>query len=286
VLVTGLGTQTAAPIEFVRAMPRLRWIHSMTAGVDPLLSPEIAERGLLVTNAAGAYGVAIAEYAFAALVLLARRLPDLLLAGRRHEWPEHELGGEIAGKLVGIVGYGGIGRHLAQLCSGAGARVWGLRRRPQAGGRGAAERVLEAGGLDELLRSADLIVIAASLNASSRNLLGRRELALTKPGALLVNVSRGAVLDEAALLAALHEGRLAGAVLDVTRQEPLPADSPLWEAPNLWITPHISGGTRESRARVLEGFIANLRRYAAGQVEGMANPVDLALELEPGRAVG
>ena len=99
-------------------------------------------------------------------------------------------------------------------------------------------------------------------------------------------VAELASLSSSTILNYIHEGRLAGAVLDVTRQEPLPADSPLWEAPNLWITPHISGGTRESRARVLEGFIANLRRYAAGQVEGMANPVDLALELEPGRAVG
>jgi phosphoglycerate dehydrogenase-like enzyme len=277
VLVTGFPTQTLDPLVFARRMPRLRWIHSLTAGLGTLVSPELLERDIVVTNASGAYAPAMAEYVFAALVLLARRLPDLLLARVEHRWPDHELGRELAGTRIGIVGFGGVGRRVATLCVGAGMEVRAIRRTPTADAGQPDVRVGGPGELDELLAWCDALVLSASSNASTRGLIGARELALMPAHALLVNVARGELVDEPALAAALHAGGIAGAMLDVTTVEPLPPESPLWSAPNLWITPHMSGGTLESRARSLALLVDNVRRYAAD--EPLVNLVDLALEL-------
>jgi len=281
ILITGISTQVVPALELARAMPRLRWIHSLTAGTEDLLAQELLERRVLVTNGAGAYATAIAEYAFAAMVLLARRIPELLLASSRREWRDpHPLGGELAGRQVGIVGYGGIGRALARLCASAGMSVWGLRRRAAAREqRDSAERVLEAAALGELLEASDFVVVAASLNPSSRGLLGQAQFEAMRSGAFLVNVSRGALVDEAALAAALRSGRLAGAVVDVTAIEPLPVESELWDAPNCWVTSHMSGGTSESRRRAFELLLVNCIAYLGGDPDAMHNRVDLALEL-------
>jgi phosphoglycerate dehydrogenase-like enzyme len=280
ILITGLSSQSAPGVEFVREMPRLRWVHSLTAGVDDLLFPELLERSILVTNGAGAYATAIAEYAFAAMVLLARKIPPLILEAGQHRWvDEHPLGSELAGKQVGIVGYGRIGHALANLCAGAGMVVWGVRRRTSIAAEPPVARVIGADSLPELLATSDFVVLAASLNASSRGLLGLAELRLMKPGAYLINVSRGALLDQAALVAALTSGHLAGAMLDVTSSEPLPARSELWRTPNLWLTPHMSGGSSESRDRAFGLLLANLRCYLAGRPDEMANLVDLHHEL-------
>src|SRR5262249_37656170 len=134
-------------------------------------------------------------------------------------------------------------------------------------------------GLEDLLRQADMVVVTASLNASSRGRIGERELGLLKPGSLLVSVSRGGIVDEAALRRSLTDGRLGGAMLDVTDTEPLPPDHPLWATPNLWITPHVSGRTRESRARALALLVANLRAYAAGKLGDLRNVMDIEREL-------
>jgi phosphoglycerate dehydrogenase-like enzyme len=281
ILITGIGTQNASANDLARAMPRLRWIHSMTAGIEDVLSHDLLERRILVTNGAGAYATAIAEYAFAAMVMLCRRIPELAVAHERHRWLEsHPLGSELAGKRVGIVGYGGIGRALARLCAAAGMTVWGLRRKHAVEDEeGPAERVLEPGQLPELLAWSDFVVLAASLNPSSRGLLGSAQLEAMKPGAFLVNVSRGALVDEAALAPALTSGRLGGVLLDVTALEPLPETSELWGLPNLWTTPHIAGGTHESRGRALLVLLTNVRHYLAGRLEDMVNVVDLPHEL-------
>jgi len=280
ILITGLTTQTAPGAEFAAAMPRLRWVHSLTAGVEDLVSEDLLRRGVVVTNGAGAYATAIAEYAFAAMVMLARSLPQLVIAHAEGGWvEEHPLGSELAGKRVGIVGYGGIGRAVAGLCCAAGMSVWGLRRRPAAGDTAPAERVLAPEDLPRLLAECEFIVLAASLNPSSRGLLGPAELEAIRPGAYLVNLSRGALLDEAALASALRSGHLAGAVIDVAVAEPLPASSELWRVPNLLITPHMSGGSRESRDRAFDLLLANLGHYLTGHPEEMANVVDLQREL-------
>jgi phosphoglycerate dehydrogenase-like enzyme len=281
ILITGISTQTAAVNDFAQAMPRLRWIHCMTAGVEDLLSETLLERGILVTNGSGAYATAIAEYAFAAMVMLCRGVPELVAARERRRWPEgHPLGSELAGKRVGIVGYGGIGHALARLCAAVGMTVWALRRTPLATDEESpAQRVMTPDRLLELLAASEFVVLAASLNPSSRGLLSHAEFEAMKPGAFLVNVSRGALVDEAALASALASGRLAGAMLDVTVLEPLPETSQLWLLPNLWITPHMAGGTHESRRRAFDVLVTNVRHYLAGRPEAMVNVVDLEHEL-------
>jgi phosphoglycerate dehydrogenase-like enzyme len=277
VLVTGFPTQTADPLELARRMPRLRWIHTMTAGLGTLVSPELLEREIVVTNASGAYATAIAEYVFAALVLLARGLPDLLAAGRERRWSEHELGRELAGTRVGIVGFGAIGRRIGELCKAAGMEVVATRRRPVPEDSATGVDVRPPGEIDELFATCDAIVLAAASNRGTHGIVGARELALMPAHAVLVNVARGELVDEPALVAALRAGEIAGAMIDVAIDEPLPVESALWSAPNLWITPHMAGGTRASRARSLGLLAQNLRRYATGGE--LVNVVDLSLEL-------
>jgi phosphoglycerate dehydrogenase-like enzyme len=280
ILITGFGAQTLPALELVRAMPRLRWVHSMYAGFEDLLGEELLERQIVATNSAGAYGEAMAEYAFAAMVLLARKLPALFVAASHREWrSEHPLGAEVAGRRVGIVGYGGTGHALARRCASAGMSVWGVRRRAYREPNDPAERVLHVEELDELLCESDFVVVAASLNQSTRGLLGSRQFEAMRPGAFLVNVARGALVDEPALAEALRSGRLGGAVIDVATVEPLPAESELWDAPNLWLTPHMSGGTVESRTRAFEILLANCRAYLGGRLGEMLNRIDLAFEL-------
>ena len=199
VLVAGISTEALDPLELARAMPNLRWVHTMTAGIGSLAAPELVEREIVVTNASGAYAIAIAEYVFAALVMLRRGLPELLVARTRHHWSEHGLGRELAGTQVGIIGFGGIGRRVAMLCAGAGMQVRAIRRRPAAGDQQAAVHVGPPGELDELLATSDAIVLSASSNRSTQHLIGARELALMPRHAVLVNVSRGELVDEAAL---------------------------------------------------------------------------------------
>jgi phosphoglycerate dehydrogenase-like enzyme len=280
VLITSFTKQTASPIELAAGMPRLRWIHSMFAGVEGLLSDALLERRILVTSGAGAYANAMAEYTLAWLVMLMRSLPELVLAQAERRWASpHPLGAELAGKRLGIVGYGGIGRAVAGLCACAGMSVWGVRRRPDKAADGAAERVLPFDRLHELLAASDAVVLAASLNPTTRGLIGADEFASMKQGAVFVNLSRGALVDEAALVASLRSGRLAGAVVDVTSEEPLPPSSELWDVPNLHVTPHMSGGTIDSRRRALGVLLTNIELFVAGRLDQLVNVVDLSFEL-------
>jgi len=281
ILITGISTQTVSGREIADAMPRLRWIQSMTAGVNDVVSASLLERDVLVTSTAGAYALAIAEYAFAAMVMLTRGLPELVVAKERRAWAEdHPLGGELAGKCVGIIGFGGIGTALARHCTAAGMSVWALRRRAAApAGSPPIERLLTPAELPHLLEASDFVVVAASLNPSSLGLIGAAELERMKPGAFLVNIGRGELVDETALVGALGSGRIAGAMVDVTAVEPLPGDNPLWALPNLWITPHMAGGTRESRTRALTLLLENIGHYLDGHAAAMRNIVDLRHEL-------
>jgi phosphoglycerate dehydrogenase-like enzyme len=280
ILVTGFGAQTASALELASAMPRLRWVHSMYAGFEDLLAEPLLERQIVATSSAGAYGEAMAEYAFAAMVLLARRIPELFVAASHRQWRElHPLGIELAGRRVGIVGYGATGHALARRCAASGMSIWGVRRRADLEQNDPAERVLPVDRVGELLAASDFVVIAASLNRSSRGVLGSRQFEAMRQGAYLVNVARGALVDQQALTQALRSGRLAGAIVDVALVEPLPEQSELWDVPNLWLTPHMSGGTAESRARAFEILVANCRAYLDGRLDQLQNRVDLPFEL-------
>jgi phosphoglycerate dehydrogenase-like enzyme len=263
--------------ELAGRMPGLRWIHSTGAGMDSFVSPELAERGVIVTNSSGVYAPAMVEYALAGMVSIAREFRRLFAQQDERRW-NHEpvAGGELYGKRVGIVGYGATGRYLATVCKALGMEVWATRRTPILTSGEPFDRLLPIDELNELLGASDYVVVTASLNSTTRHLLGEAEFRAFKPGAILVNVARGGVLHQDALLAALDDGRLGGAFLDVAEPEPLPPESPLWTHPQVIVTPHISGGTPEGWARSVELFCRNLPLYLAGETKRLGNLVDLA----------
>jgi phosphoglycerate dehydrogenase-like enzyme len=263
--------------EILAAMPRLRWIHSLTAGVDDFVSPELRARGCLLTNSSGAFAPPLAEYALAAMVMLARRMPGWLDDQRARRWrtPLVAPGRELLGSRVAIVGYGGVGRYVARLCRAAGMEVWASRRSAGLLLGEPVDRMLAAEDVDDLIAGAPFLVICAPLTGATRGLIGARELRLLAPAAVVVQIGRGGIVDEAALVGALADGHLAGAMVDVTEREPLPAESPLWDAPNLWLTPHISGNTPAAWDRIVDLLCTNLAEYVAGRPRRMANIVDL-----------
>jgi phosphoglycerate dehydrogenase-like enzyme len=248
--------------------PHLRWIHCDHAGLNKSARPEVFAKGLLVSSSSGRSAPALAEHAFVFMLSFAYQLPRFLEAQRQHRWGvegQDRLRGLI-GRTVGVVGLGNTGREVVARASAFGMRVLGYRRSavdvPGLDRLYAAER---GETLDELLQESDFVVLATPLSDATRHLIGARELALMKPSAVLVNMARGAVVDEAALIEALRGGRIAGAGLDVFAVEPLPAESPLWDLPNVMITPHTTPQVPDRTGRSLEIICENARRYRAGE---------------------
>jgi phosphoglycerate dehydrogenase-like enzyme len=256
--------------EFVAAAPRLQWIQMASAGVERAMFPALAERPITLTNAAGVYGIPIAEHTLAMMLALSRRLPELILAQQRHEWESADAG-ELFDSTVVVVGLGGIGREVARRCRCLGMRVLATRMHPTNPDPD-ADRVAGADALPGLLPEADWLILCAPATSASRHMIGATELAAMKPSARLINIARGSLVDQPALAAALQSGALAGAGLDVFETEPLPADSPLWDMPNVIVSPHTSGASPRSLERTLRLFLENLRRYLAG--EPLENVVD------------
>jgi phosphoglycerate dehydrogenase-like enzyme len=263
--------------ELADRMPRLRWIHSTGAGIESFASRELGERGVIVTNSSGVYASAMAEYAVFGMVAIARDLRRLIAQQEERRWNHEPISGtELYGKRVGIVGYGGTGRYLATVCQALGMEVWATRRKPMLTTNEPLDRLLPPEGMHEMLAASDYVVVTASLNSTSRHLLGEAEFRALKPGAGLVNVARGGLVDQEALLAALADGRVGGAVLDVVVPQPLPPEHPLWKHPRVIVTSHISGGSPEGWARSMELFRWNLALYLDGECERLGNVVDLA----------
>ena len=273
VVVTGIDQEM---FDRLIAGGDVRWVHSISAGVEHLPLDVMAEREILLTNSAGAYASAMAEYAVAGMVMVSRNLPSWLEGQRERRWLEADSfeASLLRGKRLGIVGYGAVGRELATAARALGMEVWATKRSPLFLSGEPLDRLLPSDALHELLAASDVVALCASLNSSTRHLIGERELAAMKPSAVLVNVARGGLVDEVALVRALKEGAIRGAMLDVTTEEPLPADSDLWSAPNLLITPHISGNAPESWRWEVEFFCANLRLYLDGSPDRMGNLVD------------
>jgi len=273
-------------------MPRLAWVHSATAGVERVLTPASRQRGLLITNARGVFSQPIAEYVLMMILAVSRRLPQLLELQRERTWQPLE-GAELGDVTVGVVGLGSIGRAVARLATAFGCRVIATRRRSEVGsaagsGSGSSGPDVEAGaagdlalsqvlgpeGLPELLAESDFVVLAAPLTPTTENLIDAAALEAMKPGAWLINVARGRLVDERALLRAVREGQIGGAILDTFRDEPLPATSPFYGLDNVIVTPHTSWSSGRVLDRSMELFSANLRRFAKG--EPLANVVDPA----------
>jgi len=265
--------------------PRLAWVHSATSGVERALTPASRERGLIVTNARGVFSRPIAEYVLMMILAVSRRLPQLLELQRERTWQPLE-GSELRDVTVGIVGLGSIGRAVGALATAFGCRVIAVRRRPESGvessregddlsfGEAMLDRVGGPEMLPELLGESDFIVLAAPLTPETENMINADTLAMIKPGSWLINVARGRLIDERALLRALRDGPLGGAVLDTFREEPLPALSSFYELPNVIVTPHTAWSSGRVLDRSVDLFCDNLRRFATG--EPLLNVVDPA----------
>ena len=262
-------------------MGRLRWIQLGSAGYEQLTGLPLRRMGVRATSASGANDVAIAEWSLLMLLTFERDLPALLRQQTARTWERAEkYQSELRGRRVGILGYGNIGREVARLCHAHGLEVWAMGRGPigprslrygppgtgdPAGAIPARRFTLDQ--LGEFLPHLDYLVLTAALTPGARGLLGERELRLLRPGAVLLNPARAQLVDEAALLQALRERRIAGAALDSHYREPLPADDPFWDTPNVLLTPHISGsgGSPYYLHRVWDLFAVNLERFQRGE---------------------
>jgi len=257
----------------------LKWIHSTAAGVAQLMYPELRQSRITVTNASGIFSVPMAEHTMGLMLAMARNFPDAVRYQDQSKWSMQDLWNkaqhltEINGSALLIVGYGSIGRELAARANAFDMRVWGVTRSGE-GDATHAEKILPVSQLNEALPHADYVVISAPETSETKHLIGAEQIARMKRGARLINVARGSLLDEAALLNALESGALGGAALDVTTTEPLPGQSPLWRAPNLFITPHTSAISERLWLRETELFMKLLDEWFDGK--RLSNRVDLS----------
>ena len=251
---------------------RLRWVQAIGAGIGQLEPAKLKAKGIALTNAAGVASAPIAEFAIGRLLEVWKDIRVLERQQKEHHWQMHQ-GLLVKGKTIGIVGLGAIGRDVARRAKAFEMTVLANRRSAQPGGTDPdADELFGLDGLDEMLARCDAVVLSAPQTPETIDLFDADRLARLKPGAVLVNVGRGSILDEDALVAALESGHLGAAVLDVTREEPLPADSPLWDAPNMYLSPHCSTAREGYNEALLELFCDNLERFLAD--EPLRNVVD------------
>jgi phosphoglycerate dehydrogenase-like enzyme len=255
--------------DLIASARRLRFVQSISAGTDQYDRARFEQAGIRLASAAGGNARAVSEHAMALILALARRLPEARDNQHKAHWRgmigdltqrEDELGG----KTVLIVGLGRIGGRLAQLCRAFDMKVIGIRQNPGAGSNGADE-VHGLDALPALLPQADIVALTCPLTPATEGLMSAAAIGLMKPSAYLINCARGRVVDEAALVAALRSGGIAAAGIDVTVQEPLPPDSPLWSLPNALVTPHTAGETRRYEVNVMDMLMENLDRLYRGE---------------------
>jgi phosphoglycerate dehydrogenase-like enzyme len=245
----------------------LRWVQATSAGAgEQVAAAGLSEadlRRVAVTSAAGVHAQPLAEFALLGVLAFIKDLPRLLADQRAHRWGHYPVG-ELSGRTLLIVGLGQIGEAVARLAAAFGMRVIGINR-SGASDSPYIDEVTSIDALERCLPEADAIVISAPLTAETSGLIDAAAIAQMKPGAILVNVGRGGVVDEAAMIEALRSGRLAGAALEVFAREPLPADSPLWELPNVLVSPHTAGLSMRENERIVSLFVENLGRYLGGK---------------------
>jgi phosphoglycerate dehydrogenase-like enzyme len=256
--------------EQIKAAKKLRWVHSTAAAVHALMSPELRASDILVTNARDVHGPVVAEHALALAFALAKRLPQAAKHQQHKHWAQQDLWAgsprprELNGATMTIIGLGGIGRPLAEVANAVGMRVVGVREHPERTCEG-VEEMYGFGDLDHALSEADFVVLAIPVTPKTHHLMNAERLARLHKDAYLINVGRGVLIDEEALVDALRKNSFAGAALDVTEQEPLPPESPLWEMENVFITPHIAGLTEFMWERHYGHYTENLRRFLVGE---------------------
>ncbi len=271
VLFRGGGMMPPGLRRLLPLMPHLRWVHTMGAGVDGDLTPQIVGSDVLLSRTRGLHCVPVSEWVLMQILAVSKRLPELVRAQERHEWKKVDVPVSLVGRTIGIVGYGEIGGCVNARARGFGFRVVATRRHPRPAPE--LDALYPPDQLDRLLAESDYVVLLTPLTPETRGLIGATQLRQMKSTAWLINVARGEVVQEEALIEALREGWIAGAALDVFAREPLPPDSPLWSLPNVLITPH-SGGVSFPRyhQEIMAQFVDNLGRYVRG--EPLKNLVD------------
>lgn len=264
--------------EQIAMAHKLKWIHVTAAGVTHLIRPDVKSSGVVVTNSRGIHAIPIAEHIIGMMVAMAHKFPDAFRYQAKRHWAQQEIWdgpprpSELHGATLLLVGMGAIGRELARLAKALGMRILAVTRSGR-GDASLAERIAPVAELDQLLPEADYVVVAAPDTPATRHMIGAKQFAAMKRSAFLLNVARGTLVDEHAMITALQERRIAGAALDVTTEEPLPPESPLWQLENVFITPHTSSATEGLWIRQTELLTANLERWFDGRE--LINRVDL-----------
>lgn len=249
----------------------LKWIQALGSGVDGITDRPSLRNDVLVTNLHGIHGAPVSEAALMAMLTLSRGLPRTLRNQQQHKWERSVAPSLLKGKTVVIVGVGVISGELALKCHALGLRVLGVSSSPRE--LPGFEHIYGRSALETVVREADYLVLLTPHSAKTHGMIGAAIFAVMKPGSYLVNLARGGVVDEAALMDALRQGRIAGAALDVFSQEPLPADHPLWAMDNVLITPHLGGFYDEYVNQALPVIVHNLQKFLTGDSAGMINLV-------------
>ena len=253
------------PRNVIARSPKLKWIQTLSAGVDRTLTPEIAASQVIMTNASGIHVVPISELVFAFILTFAKHLPQYFENQKLKKWEPYQ-SETLSGKTLGIIGLGNIGRRIAHLGKAYGMRVVGTRRHVREVCRARdCDVVYPREQLEQLLAESDYVVMSIPHTRETDKMIGEKELRTMKRTAFFVNIGRGKTVDEEALIRALREHWIAGAGLDTFQQEPLPPDNPLWDLPNAIVTPHMSGRTDDYMTKATDIFCNNLQRYLAGK---------------------
>jgi len=267
ILYSGL-TGKAAPFRDVwERAKNVKWVHSLSAGVEKLLIPEFAHSPVPLTNARGVFKRSLAEFVVLGMLYFYKHVRRLVENQRSHRWDDFTVDW-LPGKIMGVVGYGEIGRECASLAKVLGVKIYATRRKPELSAADPIlDRVFAASDLHQMLKQVDVVVAAAPLTPDTRHMLSGPEFEAMKPSALVMNVGRGPVIDEPALIRALQQKRVAGAALDVFEEEPLAPDSPLWDMENVLISPHCTDRTRDPDWLDLSAqcFVENFGRFVKGQ---------------------
>jgi phosphoglycerate dehydrogenase-like enzyme len=256
------------PLDLFRsvflACPGVRWVHSRAAGLDKSLFPELIQSPVPLTNGTGVFSPALGEFALAAILYFAKDFPRMLRNQRAGRW-EQFLVDEIAGQAVGIVGYGDIGRAVASRAHAMGMRVLALKRHAPASADPLIAQFFKPAELDAMLAQCDYVVVAAPLTPETHHMIGDAAFAAIKSSAVIINIGRGPVIDQEALVRALTDGKIRGAGLDVFEQEPIPEGDPIYKFDNVLISPHCADQTKTWLLHAMNFFLQQYARFTAGQ---------------------
>jgi phosphoglycerate dehydrogenase-like enzyme len=253
------------PGNVIARAPKLKWFQTMSAGVDRFLNDKFRQSRVVLTSVSGIHATPIGEFVLGLMLMFAKQAPLAFQQKQQRQWKSY-LATELRSKTVGIVGLGHIGREVARLSKAFGMKVLAIRRSARKSQRVRyVDWLYTPGQLRRLLAESDFVVLSLPLTEETHGIIGESELRSMKPTAYLINIARGNLVDEEALVSALQERRIAGAGLDVFGREPLPRESKLWEFPNVIISPHIAGGMEDYQERATAVFAENLRRYLGGK---------------------